>query len=311
MNVIRPGSTFKIVWTISDPSDSTTYYPTVTINKSSDGSLLGTFSLALESAGRYSYGWQVPQDVTGLGTQIDMTILVYTDAGHTTLSSVYTRENRVYEILDLFSLMRSGGSSGSGVDYDAIRKIIRKEITNIIFPDYTKSFGSIDGSVGSLATAQAELKLIVNQLSQVLFSRFDGVDAKLDLDSKFEGVGGSVKSLTQNLEKISDRIEESFGRHQELFLQSVQGLAFTLGRIEDHLNESIKNTTDQDADTVRLQDVLSDINELSRVVRIMHGALMNIESVNVHSKIPMPDLSADPKEPKKPDYLPLARRLVQ
>lgn len=125
MITLQPQQDFVILWENSDPLDTTTYYPRVVIRDAISGTTLDTIDLSLVagSTSLYRYTWQPPADVSGAGRQINMTVKVYDDSGHTSLAASKAIENRDYLIMDRLRHM-GGGGGGVSVDYKKIGTIV-------------------------------------------------------------------------------------------------------------------------------------------------------------------------------------------
>lgn len=126
MNRITPGKNKAEVWQASVPNDTTVYFPQAVIRNSITGAIIATVNLSSEGFGRYLGTWMVPQVI---GLQVDSTLTVYTDSGHTTKDENYQIENRTYEIV-LDTSRNFGG--GMSVDYNFIQKIVLEAITKAV-----------------------------------------------------------------------------------------------------------------------------------------------------------------------------------
>lgn len=131
---IEPQYTFPLVYQISDPTDTGTYYVQSVIRNSLTGSLITTVNLTDGGNGRFYGSTLSPKDPTGLGFHIDVTTTVYTDSGYSAVSEKYQKESRNYLVKKLgqFGFGGAGGGSGVDIDYQRIREIIQKEITPIV-----------------------------------------------------------------------------------------------------------------------------------------------------------------------------------
>lgn len=128
--IIEPYSTIPILYQIVDPSDSTLYYIRAVIRDTSTGTTLDTKNLTSQGSGRYTSSYVAPQDSTGLGRHIDISITVYTDSGYSTVSLNY--EKIVDKYIIKASVKNFGGGNGGEIDYEKIRKMIISSIQPII-----------------------------------------------------------------------------------------------------------------------------------------------------------------------------------
>lgn len=127
---VEPNVSLPLVYQITDPSDTTTYYIRAVIKDSLTGNTLDTKNLASAGSGRYTSSFYAPSDLSGSGRHIDVTITVYTNSGYTTVSDVYQKH------IDKYLIKRpSLGSTGGGgyeVDYSKITKIVNESLSSKI-----------------------------------------------------------------------------------------------------------------------------------------------------------------------------------
>lgn len=120
---IEPGTTIPLVYqNVTYVTDPTLYYVQAIIRDSITGGTLITKNLTHEGSGRYTSSFLAPQDTSGEGRHIDVTITLYTDSGYTTKSPDYQERNFNYVIKS--ARIFGGGSSSSSVDYEYIKKMI-------------------------------------------------------------------------------------------------------------------------------------------------------------------------------------------
>lgn len=136
MHQLDPQETFPIVYVLSDPSDTGTYYVRAVLRNSVTGAIVrvaGLDYVNLTNLGsrRFSKTIQAPNDASGLGTYIDITVSVYTDSGYTTKSDVYQEENTKYRIQQRWSpAMGNGGGYGTAggsnasIDYKKLAEVV-------------------------------------------------------------------------------------------------------------------------------------------------------------------------------------------
>lgn len=141
---IRPNAPLPIVYVISDPSDSATYYVRSVIRNSATGSIIQVsganfvnLTVSASNSRRFSKTIQSPQDSSGVGFYIDVTTTVYTDSGYTTVSPVYQEENVKYLVLEPWTTglgLGGGGWTGekaASIDYEKIKALILEVFTNL------------------------------------------------------------------------------------------------------------------------------------------------------------------------------------
>ena len=299
MQILRPNSTFKIVWQISVPGDSTTYYPQAVIRKSLDGSLLDTVNLTLESTGRYSANWIVPGDASGLGTQIDITVIAYTDSGHTTASQNYSEENVVYNIFDLLGQVRAGG----GIDYLEVQKIVAREIGKavgaLVIPDHTQPIGKLGAEVKGLAEALGEVNDSIGGITNndVLEALSGHTDVLKKEFGAIPSVGNDINSKAEN-------------RHG-LMLEGIQNLAEQSGRDKEAMAELMSKVMSAiDAHEQKIGDLGLLVQQAMAALKGLNRAFMNIDSVTLKRErgLQIPDQETPAA---KKDYEKIAKLLSQ
>ena len=122
---IEPGTIIPLVYqNVVYTTDQTLYYVRAVIKDSLTGTTLDTKNLTHQGTGRYTSSFLAPQDTSGQGRHIDITITVYTDSGYTTKSTDYQERN--YNYVVQASRILGGGGGGSDVNYEYIKKIIDK-----------------------------------------------------------------------------------------------------------------------------------------------------------------------------------------
>jgi hypothetical protein len=270
MDSLRPGSSFNIVWQISDPLDSTTYYPQVVIYDSVKNLVLDTVNLTLDSSGRYSALWQVPQDSYNLGLQIDMTVRIYTDSGHTTVSPNYQIENRIYKIKNE---TQNFGGSGDYTDYRHIAKLIKEEVAlvSLSFVPLIDEMREVKARVLSLETKVSNIKpaTLIQDLSAVTKEL---LAVKTDLNNEMDKLHAYVMEGLQNLADTQGKTQETVKTVVKTFNQfHLQEMTDTIERVEFMLKERDK-TVFIEPEKVEIEKV--DINK-EKAERIVYGSSNN------------------------------------
>lgn len=113
---IRPNEAFPIVYLLSDPSDTATYYVRSVMRNSVTGAILkiankNFVNLVVDPSNsrRFSTKIQAPGDPGAQGTWIDITTSVYTDAGYTTKSINYMETIDRYLVQERWTVSWGGG----------------------------------------------------------------------------------------------------------------------------------------------------------------------------------------------------------
>ena len=117
---IRPQETFPILYLISDPSDTNTYYVRSVMRNSATGAVINIGNKAYvnlivspTNSRRFSTKIQAPGDPGNTGTWIDITTTVYTDAAYTVKSAVYMEACDKYLIQERWTTAYNGGGGWS------------------------------------------------------------------------------------------------------------------------------------------------------------------------------------------------------
>lgn len=124
MNQISPQEPLPLVYLLSDPTDTATYYVRAVLRDSGTNTVIATINLTNQGNRRFSAVTQAPNDASGLGRYIDITVSVYTNSNYTTKSDNYQEEMTKYLVQTRWSLaFGGGGGGGSDIDYKKIREI--------------------------------------------------------------------------------------------------------------------------------------------------------------------------------------------
>jgi len=142
--ILTPGTQAPIVIQLGMPGDTGTYYVQAVVRRSSTGATIATVNLTDQGNQRFTGSFDVPQDPLGFGYYLDVTISVYTDAGYTTLSNLYTIQENMYQVKLLPQFTNGGGGGGDYTDYKKIRKMIEEvvgkiEIKEVEMPEYKET----------------------------------------------------------------------------------------------------------------------------------------------------------------------------
>lgn len=137
---IRSQEAFPIVYLLSDPNDSGTYYVRSVLRNSATGATIQVnganfVNLTVDSnnSRRFSKLIQAPNDPSGLGFFVDITTTVYTDAAYTTKSDVYREQLDTHLIAERWNPSLGGGSgmTSISIDYDKLRAVIAAELATL------------------------------------------------------------------------------------------------------------------------------------------------------------------------------------
>jgi hypothetical protein len=297
MQTIRPGIQFRIPWQISASDDvGTTYYPQAVIRASVGNSIIETLNLSHDGNGRYSALWLPPGDSSGLGYQIDMTINVYTDSGHITLSPNYSIENRVYVIKEE---NRNFGAT-NWFDWEGLKSVVTK-IVEKVFDEKIKKLPPPTVT----EKENAELPEILNKLKQIKggLPSIDGLADKSDIETLRTDFINQTSSLESVVGYLQDKIENSENDNSQNF---------------DVINTAIENLKNEQLRMSEMFISLSKqvsqsqaefLTEASKIIQNeMQKVLAGVDSIT-YSKGVKPPQENVKSENNANNYLDLARKL--
>lgn len=282
---LRPGETFPLLWQVSDPNDTTTYFPQVVIKNAVSLATLTTINLTAQGGNLYQNTYQVPGDSSGLGSYITVTLTIYTDSGHTTVSPNYQVENRVYLVQERPSHALFGGGGGYTLNLKDIRGLLDEygkpltaleieAITRKIIADEIKALPAIPAY-----EKPAELSKIV-----ALENLLGELDKKIKIssDSHSKVITEVSKKLTDHWEEVkrySTRIKDNSDIHQTFAEQ-----------MKSYINKQMQTFTEE------IKQQIIDVFDSIQVVQFTGKGLDTIQ--------------VKPKTTKK-NYLELASNLIR
>ncbi len=137
MQILIPGTTHVVSWTKQNLLDTATYYVRAVIRDKRENTVLDTLDLNdLGSSIRFTYTWDVPQDPTGQGREIEVEITVYEDSGYSQVSAMYGRWTETLLVYDLKPLgmgFGGGGHDADGatpIDYQYLERMFRSTVAD-------------------------------------------------------------------------------------------------------------------------------------------------------------------------------------
>lgn len=289
--ILRPGSQYRVVWQISASDDvATVYYPQAVIRASVGNAILATLNLTADGNGRYSALYSVPGDSSGLGFEVDMTINIYTDSGHTLFSPNYSIENRIYRIKE--ELQNYGG--GGGFDWIGLRDLVTKIVTEVI-----------DAKLGNLPPPTPVEQKEIPELPKILV----GID---ELKSKIPSINGLASS--QDIKEIAEEISSQNTEVQSQILETQAGVRGLESKIEDNfqvVSSEIQNVTNEQKRNSSMMAALSEqmLSMQKEYLEKANKVIAN-ELQKVLSEVDSITYSKGVKVPQGPDYLGNAKQLV-
>lgn len=198
---LEPREYFTIVKQIGNHTDSTTYYVRATIRNARTDALIDTVNLADKGNRRFTYNWQVPADVSGLGFYISILSEVYTDSNYTTKSSRYADEMNTYLIQTRNK--STGGGGGVDVDYKRITKIV-SDLNKELLSEVKIPTPVVNVEKTDLGEVLKSLKTIQKGVDKVCNKE----DEKIDLRPIVDSIKALHKEMCDSFESILNKKEK-------------------------------------------------------------------------------------------------------
>lgn len=213
MHQLSPQETFPIVYTLSDPGDTSTYYVRAVMRNSVTGAIirvnnLNYINLTDQGNRRFSKNIQAPTDSSGQGLWIDIVVSVYTDSGYTTKSLNYQELETKYLVQQRWNMALNGGAGGfintgkaetnsSTINYKKLKEIILEAMLEALNALPTTDIPEFD-----LSPVLAKLSLLEPIIRAIKIP--DPIPQKpIDLGPVLRAIGAIKETdLTPVLEKI-------------------------------------------------------------------------------------------------------------
>lgn len=213
---IDPQYPLPLVYQLSDPNDTGTYYVRSVVRNSLSGATLNSINLTNGGSGRFTGTFTSPQDQTGQGFHIDVTTTVYTDSGYTTPSDVYQKENMKYLVKRVGTVF--GGGGGVDIDYEKIARIVQAIIDKKKFDGKAVDFKPVLEKIASVHKAvkaieipeipeaeKVELAPVMQAIETVkteLLGAVAGIDIPEPKEVDFAPVMAAFEALATQVESI-------------------------------------------------------------------------------------------------------------
>lgn len=202
---ISPLKTIPVSYVVL-PTDTMLYYVQSVLRDTATSKILQTINLKRDSTYLYRYtGTFAPvSDPSGLGRYIDITVIPYTDSGHTTPSQNYAALQLNYVVLQPW-IPSLGAGGGGSIDYDKLRITIAEVVEE-------KVFGSAK-----------DVKKGLNEIPKVEYERI-GEDMREALREMNLPNVSHIKSLEAMLGYGSDFAARSLNESHAATLERLEGL---------------------------------------------------------------------------------------
>jgi hypothetical protein len=221
--LLQPGQQFTIVRQLGQPGDATTYYVKAIVRNSTTGNIVSTVNLTDRTNQRFTGILQVPQDPLGFGYYLDITTYVYTDAGYSTLSDLYTVENVPYLVFDRLTLGKNTSGGGDWTDYEKINKMIKKAISEIAFPE-----------IKIPEQKEADLTSIVSSLEEI------SVKINGDVENSITPIAKKLTELQKNVEKSIFGLKEIINSRKEFTETDITPILSKLIEVKEDIVSNVQ-----------------------------------------------------------------------
>jgi hypothetical protein len=226
------------------PGDSNTYYPVAILKDTLTGAIIQTINLTQDAlfSQRYDGVFSGVPDPSGLGRFFDITIYVYTDAGHTTLSQNYMITQMNYRTFDFLAqsgmgwVGSTGGAASIGTNYKRIEEMFEK----LIEAKLLLHLADLKSGVKGLPTREhiiAAAEGAKDELMGALGGGFEGMGMRVDghkeemlashkamsegmaflLEKIITDVGEGTKTGNLNAQQLRDHVAKVVGDAQKQF----------------------------------------------------------------------------------------------
>lgn len=196
LHQLQPREKIPLVYVIGDTADITGYFVRAVMRDSLTGTVLATKDLVQDATltRRYTGVINAPQDNTGRGRWIDITIGVYSDSGYSSYASIYPEQNYTAVVQERISaaLLAAGATSheaplgGEDFDYKRIQKM---------FAAFAKTLSTEIQAARTEIPEQKEFDqgALVTRVREAFRGEFGGITARL------EGIRADVSDISQGI----------------------------------------------------------------------------------------------------------------
>lgn len=260
---LSPKSAIPVSYTASIPGDTTLYYVQAVLRDTATSAILQTLNLTRQSVtpNRYVGSFNPVSDPSGLGRPVDVTISVFEDAGHTTLSTNYQILQLAYVVLQPFIANLGNGGGGSNVSYEKIA-------------------ATVIAALDTKSTKDAEKKLLeaihAIPLAEFDYERMENTLSQISLQSETrqaDRIAGTHRDLMGGIEGVKAHAEEVLGRHGETVVGRLDHIERVLGSVEQVFKELVSEV--EKSVTGEMKDSIGKEGErvVSKLIETIHSAL--------------------------------------
>lgn len=221
-----PGTSHAITWSKQSLQDDTTYYVRAVIRDVRTEAILDTIDLTDLGNGRFHEYWNVVQDPSGRGRQIEIEKTIYENSGYTQVSPIYGRWLDRYIVYDLNRATSTGGHStgGNSVDYDRIEKMLEKAVAAALTGkgNHGESFAAVLAGITALQDALGEHGITAEQLTEKAGTLSDAEEKILAAATKLEEtVQSFTDSVGGTLDGAATRLQQLLAAEMDPFTEKI------------------------------------------------------------------------------------------
>lgn len=255
---ISPSRVIPVSYSVL-PTDVGPYFVQAVLRDTATGNILQTINLVQNPTYLYRYTGQFKpvSDPSGLGRYIDITIIPYTDSGHTTPSQNYAALQLNYNVLQPWIPTLGSGGGSNGVDYEKIENIVlaivegrKPKLEGLEKIEYKRIWDMVEESRSSL----------LKEISENHAKGIDGVTSLLsELKEHLAGMSENMSndasayhsSLINRIENIHSSLHAKNVENHSEVKESIRGLADMNARNHRKLHDNLKDTVGNIAKDVK------------------------------------------------------------
>lgn len=254
------------------PTDVGPYYVQAVLRDTASGTIIQTINLVQNATYLYRYTgtFKPVPDVSGLGRYVDITVIPYTDTGHTTPSQNYAALQLNYVVLQPW-IPTLGAGGGGSIDYDKLRLTIaevieetrpkEKEMVEISGVEYERIGGDTRSALSEMlgeftrvhGTGVGEIKALLGSLregvdtagvtsSQTILERIGSIEESLERMNQngSESSRSLLEEMRGSVKEAKDEIVKSHGEHvKRIDKRMVDVTKESAEGIKKHLSENL------------------------------------------------------------------------
>lgn len=253
---IDPQEYYTIVRLIERHTDTNTYYVRAVIRNSRTDDVIDTVDLVDQGDRRFTYPYQVPNDPSGHGLQIDIKTTIYTDTDYTIKSPIYGEKSVDILISKRWEAHLGGGGGGVDIDYKKIQKMIDAAKIKIPAQQQT-NLQPIMALLRALVERIQGIKIPENDVEGAIKAiKMPNLDTK-PLEKALVVNQNNIKELFEEVKSKIDKIPTALvdlGPITEK-LEDIKEENPTLDEIKGAFDETVEKINDENAQS-RIDDAL-------------------------------------------------------